>query len=202
MDVYFIDNISYILQKHWQARLKTLVEAWVGVPLELTDIYGMRRYEDGARLLTHVDREATHATSLIVNVAQGGIREPWKIEIYDFAHRLHEIEMQEGDIVYYESARCLHGRMQPLKGAFYVNLFAHYRPVNDPEWFLKKNPEGTTEQVMDLGHCHSNGTNAICDKHEAPYLSPKLETLHGPQDLFRFWDENTPKLAESVRSEL
>ena len=36
--------------------------------------------------------------------------------------------MAEGDIVYYESAKCLHGRMAPLQGGFYVNLFAHYRP--------------------------------------------------------------------------
>ena len=27
------------------------------------------RYEDGARLLTHVDRESTHAVSMIVNVS-------------------------------------------------------------------------------------------------------------------------------------
>ena len=37
------------------ARLKDLVEEWSGVTLELTDIYGMREYKDGARLLTHVD---------------------------------------------------------------------------------------------------------------------------------------------------
>ena len=30
----------------------------------------VRRYEHGARLLTHVDREATHATSMIINIAQ------------------------------------------------------------------------------------------------------------------------------------
>ena len=34
-----------------------LVELWTGATLENTDIYGMRRYEHGARLLTHVDRE-------------------------------------------------------------------------------------------------------------------------------------------------
>jgi hypothetical protein len=43
------------------------------------------RYEDGARLLSHVDREATHAASLIINVAQGDVREPWAIEVYDHA---------------------------------------------------------------------------------------------------------------------
>ena len=66
-------------QRYWQSRLKDLVEQWSGVELELTDIYGMRRYEDGARLLAHVDREETHATSLIINVAQGEIRTPWKV---------------------------------------------------------------------------------------------------------------------------
>ncbi len=34
----------------------------------------MRRYHDGARLLSHVDREATHALSLIINVDQVGMR--------------------------------------------------------------------------------------------------------------------------------
>eukprot|EP00349_Pseudokeronopsis_sp_Brazil_P002763 CAMPEP_0202963774 /NCGR_PEP_ID=MMETSP1396-20130829/7784_1 /ASSEMBLY_ACC=CAM_ASM_000872 /TAXON_ID= /ORGANISM="Pseudokeronopsis sp., Strain Brazil" /LENGTH=430 /DNA_ID=CAMNT_0049685265 /DNA_START=242 /DNA_END=1534 /DNA_ORIENTATION=+ len=187
-DVYFV-AMPFKLKKYWQSRLKPLVEAWVGVPLELTDIYGMRRYEDGARLLTHVDREATHACSLIVNVAQGSIRNPWTIEVYDHADRLHEVEMNEGDIVYYESARCLHGRMQPLEGAYYVNLFAHYRPVGDPSWFLKKNPEGSPEPALDIGKCHSNGTKATCDgEYKVPFLSPTLEQLHGPQDLYRFWE--------------
>lgn len=166
----------------------------MGVPLELTDIYGMRRYEDGARLLTHVDREATHACSLIVNVAQHAIREPWNIEVYDHADRLHEVEMNEGDIVYYESARCLHGRMQPLRGAHYVNLFAHYRPVGDPSWFLKENPEGTNEPALDIGHCRSNGTKAVCDgEYKVPFLSPTLEQLHGPADLYRFWETTGQK---------
>lgn len=83
--------------------------------------------QDGAVLLQHTDRESTHATSLIVNIAQFGVRHPWKVEIYDHAHRLHEIEMEPGDIVYYESAKCLHGRTEPLQGGYYVNLFAHYR---------------------------------------------------------------------------
>jgi hypothetical protein len=159
---------------------------------------GMRRYEDGARLLTHVDREATHAASIIMNIAQGGIRTPWKVEIYDFAGRLHEVEMDPGDIVYYESARCLHGRMQPLDGGFYVNLFAHYRPEGDPEWFLKSNPPGTPEPVMDIGTCTTDGVKATCTGAEVPYLSPTLEQLKGPDDLFRFWKETSPKPSDAA----
>lgn len=123
----FMIGMPWRLKRYWQTRLMRLVESWTGVELENTDIYGMRRYEHGARLLTHVDREQTHATSMIINIAQGGIKEPWSIEIYDFAGRLHEIVMEPGDIVYYESARCLHGRMMPLNGSYYVNLFTHYR---------------------------------------------------------------------------
>ena len=84
-----------------------LVETWIGgdIPLELSDIYGMRKYTDGASLLAHVDRETTHAVSLIINIAQFGVLKPWTVEIYDHADRLHEIVMEPGDIVYYESAR-------------------------------------------------------------------------------------------------
>lgn len=100
---YFI-GMPWGLKGRWQARLLTLVQDWIGgdTPLEQTDIYGIRRYERGARLLSHVDRITTHAVSLIINVAQEDMKEPWMVEIYDFAGRLHEIEMQPGDIVYYE----------------------------------------------------------------------------------------------------
>lgn len=181
-------GMPWELKKYWQRRLQTLVEAWTGEELELTDIYGMRRYNDGARLLTHVDREETHAASLIINVAQHEIREPWYVEIYDFADRLHEIEMHEGDIVYYESARCLHGRMKPLQGAFYVNLFAHYRPVGDPKWFLKENPEGSPAQLHDIGVCTNTDGRASCTSDfDLPFLSPSLEKVSNADDLFQYW---------------
>lgn len=200
-NVYYIP-MPWKLKKYWQARLKDLVEAWSGVELELTDIYGMRRYEDGARLLTHVDREATHAASLIINIAQGKIRKPWTVEIYDFSDRLHEVVMNEGDIVYYESARCLHGRMQPLEGEFYVNLFAHYRPTGDPEWFLKDNPENTPKPIHDIGECSSNGTAVTCTSDAyIPFLSPKLDVIKGPDDLFDFWSKHKPQ-KNNIKEEL
>ena len=44
-------------------------------------MYGMREYTKGARLLTHVDRESTHAASLIVNIAQENVVKPWTVEV-------------------------------------------------------------------------------------------------------------------------
>jgi len=88
VDPLFI-GMPWGLKGYWQTRLRALVEKWIGgnVPLENTDIYGIRKYQDGARLLTHVDREATHAVSLIINIAQSQMRQPWMVEIYDFADR-------------------------------------------------------------------------------------------------------------------
>ena len=79
-DVNFI-QIPWQLKSRWQGRLKELVEAWTGVELEITDMYGMREYTKGARLLTHVDRESTHAASLIVNIAQEDVDRPWTVEV-------------------------------------------------------------------------------------------------------------------------
>lgn len=173
----------------------------------------MREYQDGARLLTHADRIETHAASLIINVAQGDIREPWKLEIYDHADRLHEVTMEEGDIVYYESARCLHGRMKPLQGAFYVNLFSHYRPIGedgrgDPLWYKKLNPEGTVEPVLDIGECtfdEKQQPHCVIDKDamgnyvaaqeiNAPYLSPLSQQLTKDDDLFNYWKQITDSI--------
>ena len=73
-------QIPWNLKRRWQGRLRELVQAWAGVELEQTDMYGMREYTKGARLLTHVDREATHAASLIVNIAQENVTRPWTVE--------------------------------------------------------------------------------------------------------------------------
>lgn len=40
--------------------------------------------------------------------------------------------------MFYESARCLHGRPDALQGEYYVNLFSHYRPKGNPNWFQEE----------------------------------------------------------------
>ena len=100
-------QIPWELKRIWQGRLRELVQAWAGVPVEQTDMYGLRQYEQGARLLTHVDREATHAVSLIVNVAQGNLTEPWPVEVQDHADRLHEVIMEPGVLLLLLLLLCL-----------------------------------------------------------------------------------------------
>ena len=49
--------------------------------------------------------------------------------------------MQPGELLFYESAKCLHGREVPLQGDAFVSLFAHYRPRDAPRWFLEDKTE-------------------------------------------------------------
>lgn len=151
----FMMQIPWKLKGIWQIRLASLVSHWVGMECEQTVMYGLRQYEAGARLLTHVDRLSTHVVSLIVNVAQGNLAQDWPVEVYDHAGRLHEVVMEAGDIVYYESAKALHSRNRPLMGdgAYYVNLFTHYRPLEmGPEWYKLDTPEDKKPLLdLDLG---------------------------------------------------
>jgi len=205
-DVYFV-QIPWKLKGIWQGRLLELVQKWAGTELEQTDMYGLRRYEEGARLLTHVDRESTHAASLIVNVAQGNLSKQWTVEVHDHADRLHEVTMLPGDIVYYESAKCLHARNKPLTGdsSWYVNLFTHYRPIGDPEWYDKPNTEGIADPLIDVGDCSLQpgmedqyGVGAVkCDNDLiGPYLSPSMFTATSGSDLFQWWKDVSPEAPE------
>lgn len=207
--------IPWSVKKIWQIRLKDAVQQWAGVEIEQTDLYGIRQYEAGARLLTHVDRISTHAVSLIVNIAQGNLTNPWTVEVYDHADRLHEVVMHPGDIVYYESAKALHGRNTPLAGGYYANIFTHYRPIGDPKWYTKENPEGTPEPLMYVGKCelvgkvdeYSSGSVQCENPAIGPHLSPKMFTARSGDDLYEWWVsvgptfDDEPKASDD-RSEL
>jgi len=141
------------------------------------------------------------------------VRAPWPLEIYDHADRLHEIFMEPGDIVYYESARCLHGRQQAFEGNNFINLFAHYRPVGDNQWYTKPNPEGTPKALIDIGSCVNVGGKLECTGGDPEIdeetmalarssLSPKLESVKGPDDLWNWWVRTSlphPALDPSTR---
>ena len=62
--------------------------------------------------------------------------EPWPLQIVGHDGHVHELTIEPGELIYYESAKCLHGRMrQKLRGQHFVNVFVHYRPAGDHEWY-------------------------------------------------------------------
>jgi prolyl 4-hydroxylase len=64
-----------------------------------------------------------------LNIEQS-VDEDWPLEIEDHAYRIHRIVMEPGDMLLYEGGRLPHGRPTPLKGDYFYNVFAHFRPID------------------------------------------------------------------------
>eukprot|EP00339_Tiarina_fusa_P001681 CAMPEP_0116998590 /NCGR_PEP_ID=MMETSP0472-20121206/1610_1 /TAXON_ID=693140 ORGANISM="Tiarina fusus, Strain LIS" /NCGR_SAMPLE_ID=MMETSP0472 /ASSEMBLY_ACC=CAM_ASM_000603 /LENGTH=547 /DNA_ID=CAMNT_0004697791 /DNA_START=170 /DNA_END=1809 /DNA_ORIENTATION=+ len=114
----------------WDASRSTL-EAWTGQTLRGCSLYGVRVYTENAILVPHVDRTPL-VSSAIINVAQD-TTEPWPLEVIGHDGKAHNITMEPGDMVLYESHSIIHGRPYPLKGKFYANIFVHFEPISDHE---------------------------------------------------------------------
>ena len=51
----------------------------------------------------------------------------WPLYLVDNKGEQHKVVMKPGEMLWYESARLIHGRPQPLQGEFFDNLFIHFR---------------------------------------------------------------------------
>eukprot|EP01083_Nonionella_stella_P156187 505442_1 len=103
------------------------IEDWTGEDLSPTSLYGIRVYKEGAVLLPHVDRLPLVASAMI-NIAQD-VDEDWPMEIYDHGGRAHNITLEPGDMLLFESHSVIHGRPFPLRGRHYAMLFIHFEPT-------------------------------------------------------------------------
>lgn len=118
-------------------RLKPLHEEWAGgMELKGTSVYGIRAYQNGSALIMHYDKVHTHVISSIVHIGHSydDEEEPWPIEIEDHDGVLHAVSLKEGEMLFYESASCLHGRRSTFKGKHYSSIFVHYQPVDTSIW--------------------------------------------------------------------
>ena len=116
--------------------LKELHEEWSGMKLVATSAYGVRLYQNGSSLVMHHDKVHTHVISSIVHIAHQYDNDsvPWPIQIEDHDGNMHSVSLQAGDMLHYESAKCLHGRMQEFKGRYYGSIFLHYKPIEKSLW--------------------------------------------------------------------
>lgn len=131
----FIDipNLSKLVMD----RLLPLHEDWVGgIKLKGTSVYGIRAYQNGSALIMHYDKVHTHVISSIVHIGHeyDNDDEPWPIEIEDHDGVLHAVNLNAGEMLFYESACSLHGRRQVFKGKHYSSVFVHYQPVDTSIW--------------------------------------------------------------------
>jgi hypothetical protein len=108
--------------------MQSYAEAWAGFPLTPFQAYGFRVYRQGNQLMMHTDRSQTHIISFILHIDSSDDAEPWPILIEDFHGRTWEVILTPGDVLFYESSKCNHGRPIPFKGSWYTSVFVHYYP--------------------------------------------------------------------------
>ena len=128
--VTFFRELGPEMRQYILEVMQPLLEEWAGgTELVYTSIYGMRGYSNGSMLQTHCDRIDTHVISAILNIKQEGVEEPWPLSIMGQDGQTHEVLMEPGDMVFYESARMAHGRPRMFLGERYVNAFVHTKPA-------------------------------------------------------------------------
>jgi hypothetical protein len=67
---------------------------------------------------------------MIFHIDSSDDSEPWPIYIEDLLGRTHEVILTPGDILFYESSKCLHGRPKMFIGSWYTSIFIHYYPTH------------------------------------------------------------------------
>ena len=139
-------------------------EAWANVKLTGNNAYGLRVYRNHSNLQMHIDESSTHIISSILHVGHDPDGEPWPLVIEDLHGNTHEVFLETGDMLLYESSKCFHGRPKRYNGKWYSSLFTHYYPTDydaekvnldthyriPPTWSDDPNDEETIEGLEKL----------------------------------------------------
>lgn len=130
---YPLEPPLFVSNEHLNQRaleeLLHIHEAWSGVQLEGEIAYGLRVYRNQSNLQMHIDNPATHIISSILHVGHDLEGDPWPLVIEDFLGNTHEVYLETGDMLLYESSKCFHGRPKRYNGKWYSSLFTHYSPL-------------------------------------------------------------------------
>lgn len=163
----------------------------------------------------HVDRSRTHIISSILHIDHSEDSEPWPIVIEDFQGNTNEVYLQSGDMLFYESSKCLHGRPHTFKGSWYSSIFIHYYPTywkkeiqsdeihysvpahwsKEPEWetdHVKLVMSGTSMKEPDCEHVWCGLENSV--KWYGPAIEGEVITTG--------WKNTSKVVEEEVHEEL
>jgi len=91
----------------------------------------VRAYKNQSSLPMHADKGETHVISSILHIDHEYDDDAvtWPIEIEDYEGKIHAVDLKPGQMLFYESAKCLHGRPKIFHGKYYASVFTHYSPV-------------------------------------------------------------------------
>ena len=109
--------------------MRPMHEEWCGFELEPIVGHGPRRYTHGAYLEKHVDKVNRIIGSTIC--IGHSLELPWPLYIEDSEGNPHYIDMNPGDMIFYESSRLVHGRPYPMVGKVFVGFYLQYAPKGE-----------------------------------------------------------------------
>jgi len=123
------DTAPSELKELLKNEMSLLLNKWIDYKTNLNYVctYGIREYLKGSVLSNHYDKLNSHVISAIIHLDDKS-ETPWPLYIEDHNFRPHEILMENGDVVFYESTTCLHGRPTPFDGYYYRNMYIHFKP--------------------------------------------------------------------------
>lgn len=120
----YLYNLNEEAKNYIAQSLLKSAELWCGKKLQQSAVYGIREYTKGSFLKNHYDRQDTHHIGVIIPLYKD---HNWPLHIQEHNGRWNEIELTPGQILFYESAVCAHGRPTPFEGESYKALFIHYK---------------------------------------------------------------------------
>lgn len=120
--------------------LRGYLQEWVNTEITLQGVFGFRLYRKETSFKMHIDKKGTHSLAYVLHVGSSDDSEPWPFFVEDYNGQTHEVYLQPGDVILYEANKLHHGRVRPLKGSWYCNIFAHYLPTN-PSWKPLSHPQ-------------------------------------------------------------
>ena len=108
---------------------KDILTKWIEykTPLVHTATCGIRKHLRGSHWANHYEEKKTHVISAMIHLDDVSDK-PWNLCIEDHHFRPHQVSMEYGDILLYESTTCLHGRPTPFEGDSHCNVRVHFKP--------------------------------------------------------------------------
>lgn len=129
-DMISLDQVPRI-RDHILHALLPYCQLFANQPLEPIAVQGIRSYNNGVYELGYwehvVDR---HVSCAIVVDADLNGAENWPFDIMDHNNQWHSCFLHPGDIIFFEGAKCLHGRGRVFQGNNYKVLICHYKLKN------------------------------------------------------------------------
>ena len=88
---YSLDGAGDLLKVQVWNEIRDTLQEWTGQRLAECSLYGIRIYQEGAVLATHVDRLPL-VSSAIINIDQD-VDEPWQLEVIGHDGKAHNVTM-------------------------------------------------------------------------------------------------------------